>query len=329
MKKPRLIALILVLLVTGGLLWMFYTRNSAAQLPLQASGTIEATVVNLSAKNSGTIEKLNFEEGDTVKKNQLLAELSRPDLLHQHEKDAMSLLAAEARLNDLTSGAREQEIRQAAANVNMARINLSHAEDDLAQTEQLFNAGGISEDKLEEVRLNTELKKDKLQVAEAQLNLIQAGTRPDLIAGAEAELQRSKAILMASNAILEDLKIHSPIEGTVVNKNYEEGEYVTMGASIGNIANLDDLWIKVYIPTDDLPRIKLGQEVQCTVSGSPTVYKGTVKHIADQGEFTPKMIQTKKERTNVVFAVKITVENKDNLLKPGMPADVVFEWSEQ
>ncbi|MGI5922288.1 MAG: HlyD family efflux transporter periplasmic adaptor subunit, partial [Syntrophomonadaceae bacterium] len=79
-----------------------------------------------------------------------------------------------------------------------------------------------------------------------------------------------------------------------------------------------------YIPTDDLPAIKMGQKVRFTVSGDKTQYTGTVTYIASQGEFTPKTIQTKKERANVVFAVKIAVNNQDGVLKPGMPADIVF-----
>ncbi|MCR4400652.1 MAG: HlyD family efflux transporter periplasmic adaptor subunit, partial [Syntrophomonadaceae bacterium] len=88
---------------------------------------------------------------------------------------------------------------------------------------------------------------------------------------------------------------------------------------------LRDLWIKVYIPTDDLPRVRLGQAVRFSVSGGERDYAGTVVEIANRGEFTPKTIQTKKERTNVVFAVKIRVDEGHGVVKPGMPADVVFD----
>ena len=91
---------------------------------------------------------------------------------------------------------------------------------------------------------------------------------------------------------------------------------------------MDDLWIKVYIPTDDLPKVALGQKVTFTVSGWPEIFEGVVEEIAARGEFTPKTIQTKQERTNVVFAVKIRISSKGNVLKPGMPADVVFSGGE-
>jgi len=96
------------------------------------------------------------------------------------------------------------------------------------------------------------------------------------------------------------------------------------GAAVLTVADLKNLWIKVYIPTDDLPAIKLNQRVRFTVSGESRTFKGTVIEIASKGEFTPKSIQTKKERTNVVFGVKIRVDDRSGVLKPGMPADAVF-----
>jgi HlyD family secretion protein len=133
--------------------------------------------------------------------------------------------------------------------------------------------------------------------------------------------------LQATEALLADLKITAPLDGVVLSKNFEAGEYVTPGAPVLTIADLSDMWIKVYIPTDDLPRIKLGQPVTFTVSGETRVFSGTVEEIATQGEFTPRTIQTKQERANVVFGVKIRVEDTDGVLKPGMPADVVFNQS--
>ena len=97
-----------------------------------------------------------------------------------------------------------------------------------------------------------------------------------------------------------------------------------MGAPIVTVVNLDDLWIRVYIPTDQLPVIKLGQQVHFTVSGLPKAFTGTVEEINSQGEFTLKTIQTEEERANVVFGVKIRIDNQGGVLKPGMPADVTF-----
>ena len=97
-----------------------------------------------------------------------------------------------------------------------------------------------------------------------------------------------------------------------------------MGGSLATIADLKRLWIKVYIPTDDLPAVKLGQKVYFTVSGDNNQHMGTVSYISSQGEFTPKTIQTRDERVKLMFAVKISLANEEEKLRPGMPADAVI-----
>ena len=328
-EKSKLAPLVLLLvLLAGASYWAYIKYFPTANSSILATGTIEATTVDLNVKAAGTIKTLSFQEGDTVHKDQALAELTRSDIAAQQERDALGVVEAQAKLNDLVAGARAPEIETAVTNVNMAQINLDKASQDLARAEQLFQAGAISQQEVDQAQVNANLKKNLLEAAQAGLSLLQAGTRPSQISGAATEVERTKAVLKATQAMLDDLKINSPIDGTVLSRNYETGEFVAMGTSLGTIADLSRLWIKVYIPTDDLPAVKLGQKVHFTVSGDTTQFIGTVSNIASQGEFTPKTIQTKQERTNVVFAVKITVDdNHNSVLKPGMPADVVFDRS--
>lgn len=324
-KVPKPAIILLLLLLAGGSYWAYIKYFSPANSAIVATGTIEATTVDLNAKGAGTINSLDLKEGQIVKKGQLLAELSRSDLLAQRERDAMGVLVAEAKLTDLGSGARGQEIKAAMANLNIAQINLDKARLDLDRAEKLAQEGALPQHELDQMRVNFDLKKNQLDVAQSQLNLLQSGTRAAQVSGAAAEVERARAVLKATESMLEDMKIYSPIDGTILSRNYEPGEFVQIGAALATIADLSNLWIKVYIPTDDLPAVKLDQKVHFTVSGDNTPYTGTVTNIASQGEFTPKTIQTKQERTNVVFAVKISVENQNNVLKPGMPADVVFD----
>ncbi len=324
MKKRVLLLVTVMILVAAGFYGYERYWPSPQSGELQASGTIEATTVELTAKVAGVIAYLTVREGDRVDKGQLVEELSRNDLIAQRERDALSVLKAKAQLSDLVSGARKEEIAEAAANVEIVKASLKQAQEDLAKREELFQAGAIAESELEKFRTAEVIERKKLEAAEARLRLLQAGSRPEQITQAELEVKRCEAVLQATEAMIQDLKIISPIKGVVLSRNYEPGEYVAMGASLATIADLDDLWIKVYIPTDDLPLVRLGQKAKVTVSGSPEAFTGTVTYIASRGEYTPKMIQTKKERTNVVFAVKVSVQNRDGILKPGMPADVVF-----
>lgn len=322
-KKAGLIVFILILLGASG--WAYHYYSSQPAGPIQASGTIEATTVDVSARAAGIIESLALQEGQTVKKDQQVAVLSRSDLSAQKERDAQAVAIAQANLQDLQSGARTQELKEAESNVEIAQINLDKATQDLNRAESMFKAGAISQDTLEQSRINADQKNYQLKVVKERLSLLQAGSRPDKIKAAQAELERSKAVLKASSSVVQDLSLYVPIGGTVLSRNYEPGEYVQMGSSLGTIADLNHMWIKVYIPTDDLPKIKLGKKVHFSVSGDASRYTGTVTHIASKGEFTPKTIQTQKERTNIVFAVKISFENKNGALKIGMPADVVFD----
>lgn len=317
--------IVFIIILSGASIWAYHNYSVRPLEPIQASGIIEATTVDISARAPGTVVRLALQEGQTVSRDQLVAELSRSDLSAQKERDAMGVAAAQAKLDDLQSGARTQELEEARSNTQIAVINLDKAKRDLARAESLFAAGAISQESLEQSRNNADQKSQLLEVAQARQNSLEAGSRPQQIKAAAAELERNKAILKASQNLLADLQLFAPLNGTVLSRNYEVGEFVQIGSSLGTIADLNHMWIKVYIPTDDLPRIKLGQKVYFTVSGDSHRYSGTVSSIASKGEFTPKMIQTPKERTNIVFAVKISFANKDGALKIGMPADVVFD----
>ncbi|QNB46539.1 HlyD family efflux transporter periplasmic adaptor subunit [Thermanaerosceptrum fracticalcis] len=324
-KRKKIAAVIVVLLLAGAAYWLYREYFPSKSSVIEATGTIEATSVQLSAKSPGTIKTLSIKAGDQVKKGQLVGEISRNDLLAQRERDELTVLKAEAALADLLSGAREQEIKEAEAAANTARVNFNRATDDFKRAEALFQASAIPQVDYEKAQAAVEISKNQLQAAEARLSMLRSGSRPDLINAARAEVERSKAVLKATEAMLEDLMIVSPIDGVVLTKNYQEGEFVQAGASLATVVNMEDLWIKVYIPTDDLPHIYLGQRVRFTISGVFQVFEGVVEEIATRGEYTPKTIQTKKERTNVVFGVKIRIKSQGGILKPGIPADVVFD----
>lgn len=322
--KRLLLGTLLIFIAGAGSYFIWANLNKEDQF-FQATGTIEATMVDLHAKLAGTLEQFTIRAGDNIKKEQTIAAISRNDLLAQRERDELAVIKAKAVLSDLIMGAREQEIKEAESSVNIARANYLRSYDDFKKYEALIEAGAISRKEYDNAETALNICKNQLAAAEAKLSLVHAGNRPELINAAEIEVKRSAAILKASDALLDDLKIISPVNGLVLTKNYQEGEFVQMGAVIASIAQENDLWIRVYIPTDDLPFIQLGENVHFTVSGYNKDFEGKVEEIAAKGEYTPKTIQTKKERTNVVFGVKIRIMDQSGVLKPGMPADVVFE----
>jgi len=140
---------------------------------------------------------------------------------------------------------------------------------------------------------------------------------------AVAQQRLSRSSLRTAEIRLKDAAIHSPISGIVLRKNLEVGETVAAGVPVFTIGNMDDPWIKVYVQEDKLGLVKLGQNVKVSTDSYPgKVYEGAVTYISSEAEFTPKNVQTREERVKLVFAVKVSVKNVNNELKPGMPADI-------
>jgi Multidrug resistance efflux pump len=256
-EKKKIVAAIIAaaVLLSGYLGWEYFYFSDDGTV--EASGTIEATTVDLRVMIAGKVQNFQVKSGDKVKKADIIAEIQRNDLAAQ-------------------------------------------------------------------------LERDKLNVAIAQNNLdaLPSGSSDHTITAAQDQVMLMQAVVKATEAQLADLQIKSPIDGTIQAKDYEIGEYVTAGSTLATVVNLDQVWINVYIPTDDLPFIELGREANFTISGLDRVFTGTIAEIASQGEFTPKTIQTKRERANIVYKVKIAVDNPEGLLKPGMPADVMIKMVE-
>ncbi|RNC28634.1 MAG: Macrolide export protein MacA [Candidatus Dichloromethanomonas elyunquensis] len=322
-KKPVIAVAVLAILISGYFVWeKFFIRS---QETVEATGTIEATTVELTAKVPGTIQNIFAKAGDKVKQGDLVAQISRNDLTAQRERDALNVAIAQNNLDNLLSGARSQQIKEAQANVNIQQVAYNQAQKDLERAETLFQAGNLSQADFENYQNKSTVAQNQFDSAKAALSLLLAGSSDDQIKAAQNQVKMTEAVLKSTDAVLADLRIISPLNGTIESKNFENGEYVAAGASLATVADLETVWINVYISTDDLPYVKIGQKTQFTVSGLNQTFQGTVAEIATRGEFTPKTIQTKKERANIVYKVKIEANNAEGILKPGMPADVVIQ----
>lgn len=140
---------------------------------------------------------------------------------------------------------------------------------------------------------------------------------------AAAQLLQARAALAASEDRLRDTAVSAPISGVVLRKNIEAGETIAAGTPVFTIGDLENPWVKVYVKEDKLGVVKLGQKAEIRTDSYPgKIYEGTVTYISSEAEFTPKNVQTQEERVKLVFAVKVSVKNVSNELKPGMPADV-------
>ena len=216
----------------------------------------------------------------------------------QHDAAATALESAERRLD------------QAKAAVASAEERLSLVREG-PRTEQLDSARAA------------------LNQAQAAYQLVAAGPRAETIEQTEAQLAIAREALNQANQALTYTRLTAPFAGTVLSKSVEPGEYVTPGSGVVTIAALDEVWLRAYISETDLSRISLGQSVTVSADTYPGLtYPGRISYISDQAEFTPKAVQTHRERVKLVYLVKIAIENPDHELKPGMPADAVIALGE-
>lgn len=321
-RKFIIIGIILVVAILASAYKLYFNKPQG----ITATGIVEVTLADITPRINGYIQELNIERGDQVSPTQVIAKLRRTDLQAQLAADAAALAKAKSTLIDLESGARPQEVLSAEANMISAQSVYERAHMDLQRGEYLFKQGAISAQQVDALRSSDNVSFNALKAAQAQLSLVNAGTRPDQIEAQRMEVQRLQAALEVSQSNINDLTLISPIAGQVLTRNFEQGEYVNAGSAIATIGDMNDCWVKVYISSAQLGLIKVGQNADVRIDSYPQrVFKGTIKEIAQNAQFTPRQSITQSERANLVFEVKVKIDNAENILKPGMPADVVFE----
>jgi len=320
-KKLVVVAVLIVVLA----IFAGYKMQSNKIEGITATGTIEITKTDITPKVSGYLEELLIKEGDKVTRGQIVARISRPDLEAQKLRDDAALAKAEAQLTDLEKGVRAQELGEMEATINSGQAVYEKAQKDYERQQVLFKQGAVSAQQLDVTRSNYEVAASNLAVSKARASIVAEGNRPDAISAQRAEVERSRAIVQLASSALDDRKVTSALDGLVLTKNYEQGEYVNAGTPIATIGNWRDCWVKVYVSSTQLGLIQIGQQVSVQVDSFPDLtFKGYIKEISQQAEFTPRQSITKQERANMVFAVKVDIDNGDGRLKPGMPADVVM-----
>ncbi len=390
--KKRLIP-VLVLAALGAAAAIAYRAfRSKPDHAIRFSGNLELTEIHLAFQIPGRIVELNFAEGGAVKAGEVLARLDPAQLLRQREREAAAvaaarsllaqsltavelqrrvwtsdlaarqaeLAAAEARLRELETGSRPQEIVEATAAVAAAHAEATRAAKDWGRAQTLHQQDDISTAQFDQYRTRHEAARAALRQAEQRLALVREGPRQEVIAAARSQVERARAALAlaeaqglelkrreqevlarrseverarAQTAVLDsqidDTRVVSPVNGVVLVKSADAGEVVAAGTTIATVGDLDRPWLRGYIGERDLGRVKLGQRVKVTTDSYPgKVYEGVLSFIASEAEFTPKQIQTPEERVKLVYRVKVDIPNPRHELKSNMPADAEIVLSE-
>jgi HlyD family secretion protein len=222
---------------------------------------------------------------------------------------------------------RVQDYRAQAAQaaIDAAKANAAGARKTLVALQALRKNPLVLVSQVNMAEAQFRLAEKSVAVAQARLAELQAGPTAEEVAVAEAQVAQAKAAVNAVQLQIDKMTLRAPISGVVTSRSTHQGEAAIAGATLLTIANLDEVKLTIYVPESDLGRVYLGQQVRVEVDSFPgRIFTGTVSYISQEAEFTPKNVQTEKERVNMVFAVKVRLPNPDHLLKPGMPADAIL-----
>ncbi len=319
----RILLIVIVVMAVAGFIYYLLTRNKEEEAAfIKVSGNIEATEVDVGFKVSGRIVSRFYEEGDWVEQGKVLAKLDDEDLRNRLEVARATLMSAQARLRKLLAGSRPEEIKQAEASLHQTQSDLKNKQIQYDRMQGLYERGVIAKEAFDNAETSYKIAQAAVQVAAENYQLVKEGPRKEDIEDARAQVEQARASVKLTETQLGYATLYSPISGVVLVKSGEIGEVVNPGTSILTIADVENVWLKAYIPETDLGKVKWGQDVIMTTDLRPQKeYRGRISFISSQAEFTPKQIQTEKERVTLVYRIKVDISNKDHELKPGMPAD--------
>ncbi len=324
MKHTKKVLGVLGLVVIAAVLVNQFVLSKKPDVPnrIRVSGNIEVTDAEVSFKIGGRVDQRLFDEGQAVKKGETVAFLDHSDLQAEVAVRQAELLAAQAFLAELEAGSRPLEIEVAKARAASAKAERKRAESDFHRAERLVSTKVIAEEQFVQAKGAYEVAVAKEHEAQEQLKLVIEGPRQEQISQGRARVEQAKAGLALAETRKGYATLTAPLTGVVLSKNVEPGEYVAPGTPVVTVGELEKPWLRAYINETDLGRVKLGQRVQVTTDTYPDKkYEGRISFIASRAEFTPKNVQTEKERVKLVYLIKVDLANPNLELKPGMPAD--------
>jgi HlyD family secretion protein len=301
----------------------------------RVSGHVEATEVQVSADVAGRILELRVNEGDRVAAGDLIARLDTRDTELQIRRARADREAAAAQLRLLRAGSRKEDVRQAEAQTQAAEAevaaldaDLRAAELDLERFESLLQANAGSRKQRDDAKARVDVSRERLRgardrVAAAQETAarLRSGTRPEEIDVAQARVGAADAQIATLQKAVDDARVVSPVGGIVTQKLAETGELVLPRAPLVVVTDLDHAWANVFVPEPLIPKVRLGQSATVYTDAGGSGLAGKVTFVSPKAEFTPRNVQTADERSKLVYRIKVAVDNREGILKPGMPVD--------
>ncbi|MFN8009771.1 MAG: HlyD family efflux transporter periplasmic adaptor subunit [Holophagaceae bacterium] len=286
------------------------------------NGRVEAYLTDLGPRAAGRLVELKVVEGQRVKAGDLLARVHAEELDAAVDRDLAALQAAEAKSLEAANGTRLEDIAQGEAKVKDADAALRLAEENLKRASRLFKDGVLSQAELDRAQTERDRAQAGLNLASKALAELRAGLRQEQRSGVNADARRAKAVLELSRAQAKFTEIRAPFDGVVVHRLREPGSVLGVGQGVVTLARLDTLWVRVYLPQTLQAKARIGLPVEVATADRRT-FQATLDEVSSEPEFTPKMVETREERVNLVYPARVHLkEGFDKGLVPGLSVDV-------
>jgi HlyD family secretion protein len=320
----RLVFAIVAVIAIGGAGWLIAQRLTATPLAGTLYGNVEIRQVDLSFNAEGTVTSMPKREGDRVQQGETIGELDPATYRSAVDLAVARRDAAQAQLDVLVAGTRPEEVDQTKANLAAAQASLANAEATFSRQQGLAATNATTKQLLDDARMGLDAARAKLDQAQAAYTQALNGPRPQDIAAARAQLRAADATVDLARTQLERTKLIAPATGTIMTRVIEPGTVVLPGATIYSMALDNEVWVRAFAPEPLLPRLAGGTEVVLTADGSHKSWRGKIGYVSPVAEFTPKTVETPELRTQLVYRLRIRVENPDDSVRQGMPMTITL-----
>lgn len=328
MAKGKIIAVLVLILALlaalGYSIWRYGLPHGKNGLTLY--GNVDIRQVDLGFRVPGRITEVLVDEGDRMEKGQAMARLDTDMLIQQRDQAQAKYQSQQAELARLERGYRVEDIAQARQTVAAARAVAENAEINLKRVSHMRASNAVSQRELDNALAQQREAQAHLRSSESNLQMLLSGYREEEVLAQRANVAAARAELDLAHIRLRDATLEAPQEGIVLTRAREAGAIVGEGETVYTLALTDPTWLRAYVAEPDLGLIKPGMTVKVAVDATPgKLYDGRVGFISPTAEFTPKTVETMEIRTNLVYRLRVSVQDPENVMRQGMPVTVYID----
>jgi len=304
---------------------MIFLACSKKEEETKFYGNIDLRTVSLGHRVSGKIKNIYFDEGQFVKKGELIVELE-DDIYKEALKEIQAQIKVqESNILKLKKGYRIEEIQKAKASYKKSLVELRKSKKDYERFKKLYDTQSISNQTFEDYKFAYEVSKAQVTYTKSALDELENGYQREDIMMAEGKLESLKAKESLAKINIKDTKLYAPNDGIILTRAYEIGAIVNKGTPVIDLAITNEYWVRSYIDEKYLGLIKPNSIAIVTTDSTDKKYKAKVSFISAQAEFTPKNVQTEELRTQLVYRIRLILQNPDDNVRQGMPVTIKFE----